>query len=57
VDSQQRFLRRKHLLDNMDIYLRESNYHRSLDEDEELQGEILWRLDKELGENDCAFRI
>lgn len=50
MDLQQRFLRRKWLLDSVPLLLRESIYHRTWDAEEELPSIQLWKLDEEEGQ-------
>lgn len=50
MDVNQRFLRRIFLLDNLDLLLRESYYHRNHDDDEELVPVFhLWNWDESEG--------
>lgn len=50
MDANQRFLRRLHLLDNLDMLLRESRYHRNHKEDERLTPVFqVWNWDDEEG--------
>jgi len=51
MEPQQRFLRRKFLLENVDRFLRESIYHRTHDEEEDLPGVDVWYWDDSEGSN------
>ena len=52
MDKQQRFLRRLHLMEHLDILLRESAYHRNYDEEEKLSGIPVWKWDSDEGISD-----
>lgn len=52
LDAQQRFLRRGYLLDNIDLFLRESKYHRTHDDVEDIEGVTVWRWDETEGESE-----
>lgn len=50
MDVEQRFLRRLHLLDNLELLLRESYYHRNHKEDERLTPVFsVWDWDEKEG--------
>jgi len=49
MEVQQRFLRRKHLIESTEILLRESIYHRTHEVSEDLDGIVVWRWDDEEG--------
>lgn len=55
MDGQQRFLRRKFLAANLEIFLRESAYHRNNDEAEELPAINVWKWDSPEGAGDGIF--
>lgn len=55
MDRQQRFLRRKYLIDNMPVILRESIYHRRNEEEENLPGFKLWSWSQPEGKLDGIF--
>lgn len=54
MDAQQRFLRRSYLNDNIEVFLRESNYHRSNDDAEDLVGLPIWKWDEEEGSGELS---
>lgn len=55
MDAQQRFLRRKYLIENLEILLRESAYHRTNDDAEKLPGIEVWQWDQPEGAGDGIF--
>ncbi len=55
MDAQQRFLRRQYLNNNLDIFLRESAYHRNNDEAEKLPATQVWQWDEPEGAGHGIF--
>lgn len=52
MEVQQRFLRRKTLIENTDLFLRESVYHRTHGASERLEGIVVWRWDEVEGKSE-----
>jgi len=51
MDVQQRFLRRRFLIESIEIFIRESVYHRTHHEAENTKGVPIWEWDNEEGNN------
>lgn len=51
MDVNQRFLRRQFLLENIEMWLAESIYHRKFDVDEDLEHTAIWTWDELEGSN------
>lgn len=50
MDVLQRFLKRIHLINSMDLILREAKYHRDNNDAEQLPEIQVWRKGEEVGE-------
>lgn len=55
MDAQQRFLRRIFLQQNLDLFLREANFHRSHHDDQNRSGMRVWHWQEEEGKTGGLF--